>query len=112
MDSDEDEVLSDWLEMVQKMSTMNYPKKARETVGGGLSICRLEEEQIKGRTAKGRIVIMNPEEEENVVNTFIGSSMQVAKLLDKSEFKVAGISNVRSNFKVKYLTIEIKKIST
>ena len=108
MESDEDGVLSDGVDTVQK-STMDYPKKGRERGRVGLVIPRLEEEQIKGKTAKGKIVIMKPEGEEKVVNKFMGSSMQVAKLLDKSEFNEALINNVRSNFKMKYLTIEIKE---
>ena len=40
---------------------------------------------------------------------FMVSSMQVARLLDSSKFKEAGINNVRSNFKMKYLTIEINE---
>ena len=39
----------------------------------------------------------------------MGNSMQWAKLLDKSEFNEAGIHNVTSNFRMKYLTIEIKE---
>ena len=108
MESDEDGVLSDGVDIVQK-SSMDYPKKGRERGGVRLGIPRLEEEQITGKSAKGRIVIMKPEGEENVVNKFMGRLMQVAKLLDKSEFKVAEINNVRSNFKMKYLTIEIKE---
>ena len=42
-----------------------------------------------------------------MVNKFMVSSMQVVKLLDKSEFKVTRINNLRSNFKTKYVTIEI-----
>ena len=38
----------------------------------------------------------------------MGSSMQVARLQDKSKFKEAGINNLWSNFRLKYLTMEIK----
>ena len=50
---------------------------------------------------------MRLEGEERVVNQFIGSSMKIAKLLDQGKFKQAGLCNVRSNFKMGYLTIEI-----
>ena len=105
IDSQDEGVLSDGVDGSQMLKTIRvFRGKPKEGKGFGEN---LEAGRDK-RSLRGRIVIMKPEGEKAIINKFMGSSVQLARLLDSSKFKEAGIGNVRSNFKMKYLTIEAK----
>lgn len=56
-------------------------------------------------SVRGRVVVIEPVGEENVVKRFMGKAVVIAQLLAKSEFGAAGIIDVRTNYQKKSLTV-------
>ena len=56
-------------------------------------------------TAKGRVIIIRPEGESQEISSFLGRTIHVNRLLEKSQFGSSGIENIKVNFKRKSLTL-------
>ena len=71
MSSEDEGVLYDSVVVLGKKRNEAYPRGGEE---------EKKDMGLETKIAKGRVIVVKPAGEENIVNKFMGSSIQVAKL--------------------------------
>jgi hypothetical protein len=110
MSENDDGVISDGLEVVPPANSKIGNKAAATPSPLEKSMMSLAASAVD--SAFGKIIVVEPTGTDQNITDFLGKSLQLTTILNSSPFRTAGIVDVRTNFRKKRITVQVKSCAS